>query len=389
MLPPHPLRTVHDDARNGPVRQPMIGYVRPVLSRFHPQEFPDVGHTPDDRPDTTAVAVLGTGQMGLVCCQILASQGISVRLWGHDPDHVAEIVQLRESRRHLPGLILPETVEITADFAATLFEDADFVVCAVPTQFIRPVLDNFRASVPPGLGFVSVSKGVENRSLLRPTQIISEALTDREDGDLPLCCLLGPTIAAELARCLPATMVAASATDPFARQVQVAFSTSWLRVYTHSDVVGVELAGATKNVIALAAGMIDGLAAGYNAKSALLARGLAEITRLGVAMGAQPETFFGIAGVGDLATTCFSPTGRNRSCGEELGKGRKLSEILSETESVVEGVPTTESVMALARRYDVEMPITEAVHAILFEGLDPIDAISRLMSRPMREERIG
>ena len=174
----------------------------------------------------------------------------------------------------------------------------------------------------------------------------------------------------------------------FAKRVQAVFSTSWLRVYTNSDLLGVELAGAVKNVIAIAAGIVDGLQAGNNAKSALLARGLAEIARLGLAMGASPETFFGVAGVGDLATSCFSPEGRNRSCGEALGKGATLEDFLSQTPHVVEGVATARSVVDLAKKYRVEMPIAQAVHAVLFEGVDPIEAIGKLMSREPKAERV-
>ena len=199
----------------------------------------------------------------------------------------------------------------------------------------------------------------------------------------------GPSVADELARCLPATVCAASDDEQFARYLQTTFSTNWFRVYTNTDLLGVELAGATKNVIALAAGILDGLQAGNNAKSALLARGLAEITRLGAAMGARQESFFGVAGVGDLATTCFSPTGRNRTAGELLGKGRKLEEVLESVHGVVEGVPTTRSVVALAERYKVEMPITQAVYQILFEKLDPIEAIAQLMTRDAKPEKIG
>jgi glycerol-3-phosphate dehydrogenase (NAD(P)+) len=205
--------------------------------------------------------------------------------------------------------------------------------------------------------------------------------------------LSGPTIAAELARCLPATMIAASDDASFSQRMQQIFSTSWLRTYTHSDVLGVEVAGAVKNVIAIAAGVLDGLNAGYNAKSALLARGLAEIARLGGAMGASRETFFGIAGAGDLATSCFSPEGRNRTCGEALGKGEPLDGYLARTThrggSVVEGVATTRSVMELAKKYRVDMPITAAVHAVLFEGVDPLNAIGKLMSRDPIGERVG
>jgi glycerol-3-phosphate dehydrogenase (NAD(P)+) len=198
--------------------------------------------------------------------------------------------------------------------------------------------------------------------------------------------LSGPNIAAELARYLPATAVAASEDEALARRVQDAFSTQWLRIYTNADVIGVELAGATKNIIAIAAGILDGLGAGNNAKAALVTRGLVEITRLGVAMGASEATFQGLAGVGDLITTCVSPEGRNRTVGEQLGKGRKLQEILGKMNSVAEGVQTTQAVVELAKRYRVEMPITQAVHAVLFEGRDVIGALSDLMSRDPKPE---
>ncbi|HWE96891.1 MAG TPA: NAD(P)H-dependent glycerol-3-phosphate dehydrogenase, partial [Tepidisphaeraceae bacterium] len=202
-----------------------------------------------------------------------------------------------------------------------------------------------------------------------------------------LAALSGPNIAAELAKYLPATAVAASDDAELALRVQAVFSTQWFRVYTNSDVVGVELAGATKNVVAIAAGILDGLAAGNNAKSALVTRGLVEITRLGMAMGAQSDTFFGLAGLGDLITTCVSPEGRNRTVGERIGKGQKLSDILAKMDSVAEGVPTTQSVMQLARRYKVEMPITEAVYAVLFEDKDVLHALSDLMTRDPKPER--
>jgi glycerol-3-phosphate dehydrogenase (NAD(P)+) len=204
-----------------------------------------------------------------------------------------------------------------------------------------------------------------------------------------MCVLSGPSIATELAQHKPATMVASSSDSTVAKSVQDLFDVPWLRIYSHDDPLGVELAGATKNVIALAAGMLDGLGIGVNAKSALLARGIAEIARLGAAMGAQVDTFFGVAGVGDLATTCFSPSGRNRSCGERLGRGESLDEVLASTTSVVEGVPTTKAVKRLAEEKGVEMPITAAVHAILFEGLSPTDAIRELMRREQKAERIA
>jgi glycerol-3-phosphate dehydrogenase (NAD(P)+) len=201
--------------------------------------------------------------------------------------------------------------------------------------------------------------------------------------------LSGPTIAAELARRLPATMVAAAADPALAERVQRTFAMPWLRIYTNGDVMGVEIAGAAKNVVALAAGMVDGMELGSNAKSALLARGLAEIVRLGTALGARPETFFGIAGVGDLATTCFSPEGRNRSCGEALGRGEPLAQYLARTNSVVEGLATAHAILALAGRHGVEMPIVRAVESIVFHGKRPSDAIRDLMGREAGAERVG
>ncbi|MEO1008922.1 MAG: NAD(P)H-dependent glycerol-3-phosphate dehydrogenase [Planctomycetota bacterium] len=340
-------------------------------------------------------AILGSGQMGLVCSTLLASaeapaaEGIAaaddvgrIALWGHDADAQHRLAQVRTSDL-LDGFTLPERVGVALDDGAAL-AGTGLIVCAIPVQHIRAVFERLADRVEPGAAVVSVAKGIEAGTLLRPTEVIAEAI----GGDRPLATLSGPTIAAELARGLPATMVAASEDAAFAARVQQWFAARYLRVYTNEDLVGVELAGAIKNVIAIAAGILDGLQAGFNAKSALLARGLAEITRLGNAMGARTETFFGVAGVGDLTTTCFSPEGRNRACGEALGKGRTLEQHLAATRHVVEGVHTTSGVVELAQRHGVEMPICEAVNAVLFDGLDPVDAIGMLMSRTPKEERL-
>jgi len=329
--------------------------------------------------------------MGLVCAGLLTSADPQacpeVHVWGHDPDECDALAQTRTSTR-LENFRLADTVRVCAG-AREALKDAELIVSAIPVQFTRGAWAELQEHVPGRAGVVSVAKGIENNTLLRPTQVIADVLADDPDGPpRAMACLSGPTIATELARCLPATMIAASDQDGFANELQRLFSTSYMRIYTNPDLLGVELAGATKNVIAIAAGIIDGLAAGANAKSALLSRGLAEICRLGLAMGASPETFFGVAGVGDLATTCFSPEGRNRSLGEALGKGVRLEEYLGQATSVVEGVATTQSVIDLAHRYRVDMPITEAVHAVLYGGLDPIDAIGRLMSRELRDERL-
>jgi glycerol-3-phosphate dehydrogenase (NAD(P)+) len=232
-----------------------------------------------------------------------------------------------------------------------------------------------------------VTKGIEDGTLLRPSEVIAQAVPS--PGGRAVVVLSGPTIAAELAERKPATMVSACADAALAERVQRTFAMPWLRIYTNHDVVGVEVAGAAKNVVALAAGMVDGLGLGSNAKSALLARGLAEIVRLGTALGARPETFFGIAGVGDLATTCFSPEGRNRSCGEAIGRGEALEAYLARTDSVVEGVATSRALLALAGRHGVEMPIVRAVESILFHGTTPAEAIRALMGREAGAERVG
>lgn len=338
------------------------------------------------------ITIIGDGSMATVLALLLESRGLAVTMWGPSPDHVAELIQTRENRRYLPGYRLPDGIRLTADCAQAC-KDTELLVNAIPTQYIRGVWQRFAEIIPADVPVASVAKGIEQQTILRPTQIIADVLAESADNPdrapRPLASISGPSVASELARCLPATVCAASDDEAFAKVLQQTFTTHWFRVYTNRDLLGVELAGATKNVIALAAGILDGLQAGNNAKSALLSRGLAEITRLGVAMGARQETFFGIAGVGDLATTCFSPTGRNRTCGEQLGKGKKLAEVLDNIAGVVEGVPTTKAVVALAEKYRVDMPITQAIHQVLFEGLDPLEAITQLMSREPKPERVG
>jgi glycerol-3-phosphate dehydrogenase (NAD(P)+) len=285
--------------------------------------------------------------------------------------------------------VLDDSIEVVCDPAEAM-AGADLVVCAIPCQFIRPVFKDLARFIQGTPTLVSVAKGIEIGTLMRPTEILSEQLSEQlGPGEPATVCLSGPTIATELMQHKIATMVASSECLESAQLVQSVFSTSWLRIYTNTDLVGVEFAGAVKNVVAIAAGIIDGLEEGFNAKSALLARGLAEIVRLGQALGAQAETFFGIAGVGDLATTCFSPEGRNRSCGEAIGRGMPLKQYLEESQCVVEGVASTESIMSLARKLDVEVPILSAVNAVITEGSSPREAISTLLSRELGDERVG
>lgn len=326
------------------------------------------------------VAVIGDGQMATVCSVMLADRGIHVRMWGASRDHIEALKATRENRRHLPGLKIPDRVSFTTDPQA-VFQGAEMVLSAVPCQYIRNVFEKLAGHYPKNIPTTSVSKGIENETLLRPTQIITDVV-----GPTPVVALSGPSIAAELARCLPATVVAAGEEDSWTKLVQESFSSQWFRVYTNTDLLGVELAGATKNIIALAAGIVDGLKAGDNAKAALLTRGLVEIQRLGIAMGARPETFSGLAGLGDLVTTCTSPVGRNRSAGEQIGKGKSAEEVIASTQSVIEGIPTTRSVRQLAQRHNVEMPITQAVHGVLFEGKEVIATLGELMSRELKGE---
>jgi len=332
------------------------------------------------------VTILGDGAMATVCSILLTQGGHEVTMWGAFEESIDRLIQNRENQRLLKGVKIPPTVRLTAN-DDECFAGATMILGAIPTQYMRAVFTRLARHVPGGVPIVSVAKGIEVETQLRPTQVIADVLSPGVTCPWPLAALSGPNIAAELAKYLPATAVAASVDDELARRVQSAFSTQWFRVYTNGDVTGVELAGATKNIIAIAAGILDGLAAGNNANAALVTRGLVEITRLGVRLGAQESTFHGLAGLGDLITTCVSPEGRNRTVGEQLGKGRKLGEILAGMDSVAEGVPTTRAVRRLAQTLTVDMPITEAVHSVLFDGKDVLHALTELMTREPKPER--
>lgn len=326
------------------------------------------------------VSIIGDGAMATICALLLGEKEYRVRMWGAFPDYIAELRRTRENRKYLPDARFPEAVEFTADDAHA-FQDTDLVVSAVPCQYLRSVWTRLRPHVPAGRPIVSVTKGIEIKTLQRPTQVLRDVL-----GANPLVVLSGPNIASELARKLPAGVTAACENLDVARQVQDYFNTNWFRVYTNDDVVGVELAAAIKNVIALAAGIADGLQAGSNAKAAIMTRGLAEMARLGIALGARRETFAGLSGLGDLVTTCMSPASRNRTAGEKIGRGQTMQQVIASTNSVVEGIPTTQAVVELARRHNVHMPITEAMYQVLFEGKSVRQAIDELMSRQLKRE---
>jgi glycerol-3-phosphate dehydrogenase (NAD(P)+) len=323
--------------------------------------------------------VFGAGGWGTALALVLRAAGGHPTLHARRADFAAELRRARENRPYLPGIHLPASLPVRS--GAPDFRGAELFVLAVPTQFVRAALEPLAAAYPRTLPVVSVVKGIEVGTLKRVSEVIRDVL-----GRVPVCVLSGPSHAEEVGRRLPTTVVAASANHALARRVQRAFMTDRFRVYTHTDVRGVELGGAVKNVIAIAAGIGDGLGCGDNAKAALLSRGLVEISRLGAALGARKTTFYGISGMGDLVTTCYSKWGRNRAVGLAIGRGKKLAQILSEMKMVAEGVQTTRSVLALARRHRVPMPIVEEVHAVLFEDKDPRRAVADLMTRGAKSE---
>lgn len=319
--------------------------------------------------------------MGSVCAMLLCQKGFSARMWGYDAGQLARIEKKRENFIFLPGYKLPQTL-IFEPQDGKIFKDAELIISAVPCQYMRSVWQRLKKYVNPDVPVVSVTKGIENDTLLRPSEILLEVI----GRDIKVAVLSGPTIADELIRKLPATATAACADEILAAMIQETFSTPYLRVYRNSDIIGVELAGAMKNVIAIAAGIIDGIKAGDNAKAALLCRGLAEISRLGLRLGAKEQTFAGLSGLGDLVTTCISPMGRNRSFGQRIGTGQSVKQALESTQSIVEGAATCKSVISLAEKYGVDMPITEAVYQILFKGKSVSAAIEELMARQLKAE---
>ncbi|MHC5061180.1 MAG: NAD(P)H-dependent glycerol-3-phosphate dehydrogenase [Planctomycetota bacterium] len=327
------------------------------------------------------ITIIGDGGMGSICAMLLCEKGVKTTMWGYDPDQLASFEAAGENVRFLPGHKLPENLlfESRDDKAMA---SAKLVVSAVPCQFTRRIWQRLKTHVPAGVPIVSVTKGIENSTLLRPSEILTDVLGPGHS----IAALSGPTIADEVADEMPATASVASKDAALAKAVQETFTTPHFRVYTNDDIVGVELSGAVKNVIAIAAGVIDGIGAGDNAKAALVSRGLAEIKRLGLAMGAKENTFAGLSGLGDLITTCISPKGRNRSFGERIGKGLTAKEALAATDSVVEGVTTCESVLALAKHHNIEMPITEAIHSVVVEGKCVQTAIHDLMTRQLKAE---
>lgn len=328
------------------------------------------------------IAIIGAGSWGTALALLAARCGHSVRLWAHDPNVAATIRSTRENSIYLPGIRIGPEIMPTADLADAL-DGVRAVLMASPSHHYRGVMEQVREVTSDPLRIISSTKGIENDSLRRMSEISAEVLGSRLES---FGVISGPSFALEVAREHPTAAVFASDDQAWAEEVQRELSCESFRLYRVEDVVGVEIAGAMKNVIAIAAGVIDGVGFGSNTMAALVTRGLSEIRRLGVAMGGRAETFAGLAGMGDLILTCTGSLSRNRTLGVQLGRGAKLDEILSSTRSVAEGVRTCRSAYDLATRHGIEMPITEEMHRVLFERAAPMSAIQRLMSRTLKLE---
>ncbi|MFP4544821.1 MAG: NAD(P)H-dependent glycerol-3-phosphate dehydrogenase [Candidatus Kapaibacterium sp.] len=326
------------------------------------------------------ISVLGAGGWGTALATILAESFDKVILWSHDDDTSAEINTRHTNSTYIEGIKIPENVVATNDFMP--IGDSDMIICAVPSQYIRHVINRSKIDFSQKY-VVNGAKGIERNSLLRISGIFEEAAGVRPEK---FAVITGPSHAEEVARHLPTTVVTASENHSLAEKIQDLFTQPYFRVYTSEDLTGCETGGSLKNVIAIAAGIIDGLGLGDNTKAALLTRGLAEMSRLGIALGANPLTFSGLSGLGDLFVTCNSKHSRNRRVGEKIGKGKTLEEISKETKTVAEGVFTAESAYYLGLKHNVEMPIAEQVFKILFEGREPTEAIKGLMARSTKRE---
>jgi len=326
------------------------------------------------------IAILGDGGWGTTLSLLLQKKGFLINLWGAFADYVQSVQKHRENTKFLPGFKIPDSIGVTSSIEEAI-EDSSAIVVATPSQFLRGVIKELKDFDLSSKLIISVVKGIENKTFKRPSEIIREEL-----GETDIAVLSGPTIAHEIAAGLPASAVIASSKEACAKHGQEIFMSEHFRIYTSSDIAGVELGGALKNIIAIAAGISDGLALGTNAKAALFTRGIVEMKRIGVALGGKQETFNGLSGVGDLVTTCISPYSRNRSVGEEIAKGKKLNEIVKSMDMVAEGIETARSVYELAKSKNIDAPITEQVYRVLFEGKDPLGAVSDLMSRSRKAE---
>ncbi len=329
-------------------------------------------------------AVIGAGSWGTALARLLAEKGEAVTLWGHRPEHMAELAQRRENVRYLPGFALPDSLVLETDIRAAVSE-AQCVLMVVPSHGYRRVFATLQPHLRSGTLLVSAVKGIEVGTRMTMTAIMAEEAGDRK-GEFHYGVLSGPSFAREVAQHQPTAVTIAFAEQEAARAVQYLFATDYFRAYTGDDVIGLEISGAMKNVIAIAAGICDGLGYGLNSRAALITRGLAEITRMGVAMGANTRTFSGLGGLGDLVLTCTGSLSRNRTVGLKLGQGKTLAQALDEMTMVAEGVKTTKSCYNLARQLGVEMPILEQTYQVLYQDKDTREAVRELLSRNLKKE---
>lgn len=329
------------------------------------------------------ISVLGAGGWGTTLAILLHYNGHNVILWEFDKSYSKVLEKSRENKNFLPGIVIPDEIRITHDLDEATNQQ-NMIVLAIPSQFLRNVVKEIVPSSMKSSIIVSVAKGIENQSLLTMTQMLKQQIPSLDLAQVGV--ISGPSHAEEVSRRIPTAVVAASTNVDTTKSIQATFITSYFRVYGSTDVLGVELGGAFKNVIGIGAGIIDGAKFGDNTKAAIMTRGIAEISRLGITMGAQPETFAGLSGMGDLIVTCMSRHSRNRYVGEQIGAGKTLKQVLKSMKMVAEGIETSRSASMLARKYKIETPITNEVYKILFENKDPVKATTDLMTRDMKME---
>lgn len=339
-----------------------------------------------NNPEITKVAVIGAGSWGTAIAGVLSGKGLRTVLWGHNSEHIAALKRDRENKKYLPGFSFPESLEIEADLkeAAT---GADVVCMVVPSHGYRAVFKKLIPYLKTGASVVSAVKGIENGSLMTMTQVMGDSLGSALTAkNLTLSVLSGPSFAKEVAQGLPTLVTIGCDKLEKAQFLQKVFGSERFRVYAAQDMIGLEVSAALKNIVAIATGISDGLGYGLNSRAALITRGLAEITRMGVAMGADPITFSGLSGLGDLVLTCTGDLSRNRTVGLKLGEGKKLPQILDEMEMVAEGVKTTKSVHGLAEKMNIYMPILDQVYQILYHEKDCSTAVTDLLTRELKDE---
>lgn len=328
------------------------------------------------------IAVIGSGSWGTTLANLLAEKGYDVTLWAYEKDLAEQINKERTNSIYLPDVVLSNNIKATNDIAEAV-SNSRYILNVVPTQHIRSIFNQVKSYMREESIIINASKGIEIYTLLTPSMILKEILNK------PVSVISGPSFAKEVSQKLPTAVTIASEDKKTSMLLQEMFNTDYFRVYTHDDIVGVEIGGALKNVIAIASGICDGLKLGYNSRAALITRGLSEMTKLGIIMNAQKKTFSGLSGIGDLVLTCTTPLSRNYTIGYKLGQGQKLSEIIGQSMSVAEGITTTKSAYALSKKYNIEMPITEQIYLTLYKEKSPEETVKDLMNRTLKSEFNG